>query len=148
MAQAGSATEPLKPFAGILSRRGGLGMVVEGSRSGTPSCIAMALQAERSGFGLHILDGSGRPLLRLGPYAEEDVLAEWHRLGAVTGLPLTLLFPNGSVLALFDQMGPVRCGQARIPTRRTVLNGRRPRSLSRRKTGLPAGRREAETTPV
>jgi hypothetical protein len=88
------------------------------------------------GFYLHILGARGRRLMRLGPFLEEDVLAEWQRLCGTTGLSMAIRLPNGSFLALHEQIGPVRCGPAPIPARRLVLNGRRPRFLSRRKPGL------------
>ncbi|MET0430489.1 MAG: hypothetical protein ABW026_18575 [Microvirga sp.] len=105
-------------------------------RADAPVSIAMDALSGGGGFYLHVLGARGRRLMRLGPFPEEDVLAEWQRLCATTGLSMTIRLPNGSFLALYDQIGPIRCGGAPIPARRLVLNGRRPRFLTRRKTGL------------
>jgi hypothetical protein len=108
-----------------------------GVRMDTPASIAMDALSGGGGFYLHVLGEKGRPLMRLGPFPEEDVLAEWQSLCDTTGLSMTIRLPNGSFLALYDQIGAVRCGKAPIPVRRLVLNGRRPRFLTRRKPGRP-----------
>jgi hypothetical protein len=111
------------------------GVTVIGQKGQAPASVAMELAAGPDGFGVAILNGDGQRLLTLGPFAEEDVVAEWRALAAAAGLPLVMLFPNGSVLALYDQVGPVRVEPTRTADRRKVLNGRRPRFLTRRKTG-------------
>jgi hypothetical protein len=113
------------------------------------SATAVALQADPNGrdFHLVLLDGTDA-LLRLGPYAEEDVVAEWRALGAAAGLPLTVRFPNGSVMALCRQVGRLQVGPLWPRSRHKLLTSRRPRFLTRRKTGRFSSRprvfREAE----
>jgi hypothetical protein len=101
---------------------------------------ALALQADPNGrdFRLVLLDGS-RALLTLGPYAEDDVVAQWRALGAAAGLPLTLRFANGAVVALSRQVGRLQVGPPWPRSRHKLLTARRPRFLTRRKTGrVPA----------
>jgi hypothetical protein len=117
------------------------------------SATALALQADPNGrdFRLVLLDGT-RALLTLGPYAEEDVVAEWRALGAAAGLPLTVRFSNGSVVALYRQVGRLQVGPLWPRSRHKLLTSRRPRFLTRRKTGcFPARlrlfREQAVTAP-
>lgn len=100
------------------------------------SATALAMQADPNGrdFRLVLLDGT-RALLTLGPYAEEDVVAEWRALGAAAGLPLTVRFSNGSVMALYRQVGRLQVGPLWPRSRHKLLTSRRPRFLTRRKTG-------------
>src|SRR5918997_4621260 len=48
----------------------------------------LALQVEEGGFSLVVLGREGQSLLRLGTFAEEDVIAAWRSLGQASGLPL------------------------------------------------------------
>jgi hypothetical protein len=135
-ASAGSAAVS-RGRSGIVAAESGRTGSGSGVRTDTPVSIAMDALSGAGGFYLHILGAKGRRLMRLGPFPEEDVLAEWQRLCGTTGLSMTIRLPNGSFLALHDQIGAVRCGRAAIPARRLVLNGRRPRFLTRRKVGEP-----------
>jgi hypothetical protein len=128
---------------GLASSRGDVGGGANGhtlpdgiiGRYGA-AATALALQADPNGrdFRLVLLNGT-RALLTLGPYAEEDVVAEWRALGAAAGLPLTVRFSNGAVVALSRQVGRLQVGPSWPRSRHKLLTSRRPRFLTRRKTG-------------
>jgi hypothetical protein len=120
-----------------------------GGRDGTaPAGVALKLDARSDDFHLVVLDDSNAPLLALGTYPDEDVVAEWRALGASTGLPLKIQLSNGSVMTPYPQVGRLQVGPVRIRRRHGLLSGRRPRFLTRRKTGRfglrPQVFREAE----
>jgi hypothetical protein len=86
-------------------------------------------------FRLVLLDAANTPLLVLGPYGEEDVVAEWRKLAVTSGLVLKIQLPNGAVLTPYPQIGRVLLGATRQRRRHGLLAHRRPRFLTRRKTG-------------
>ena len=96
--------------------------------------IAMRVAGEGEGFHLVVLDAGNAPLLRFGPFPEEDVVAEWRRLAASSGLSAKIQLPNGSVLSPYPQLGRVLLGPTRQRRRHGLLARRRPRFLTRRKT--------------
>jgi hypothetical protein len=110
--------------------------------------VAMRLDRESGSFSLLLLGEDNAPLLTLGPYSEDDIVAEWRRLAATTGLPLKLQLPNGAVMEPYRQLGRVLLGSTRQRRRHGLLAHRRPRFLTRRKTGRfplrPQVHREAE----
>jgi hypothetical protein len=95
----------------------------------------MKLETASDAFRLVLLDGANAPLLTLGPYAEDEIVAEWRALAAASGLVPKILLSNGTVMTPFPQLGRVQLGAVRIRRRHGLLNGRRPRFLTRRKTG-------------
>ena len=118
-------------------------------RAGTPAAaVAMRLDQASDCFRLVLLDENNAPLLVLGPYEEEDVVAEWRRLAETSGLVLKVQLPNGAVTTLAPQLGRVLLGATRQRRRHGLLNHRRPRFLTRRKTARfparPQVHREAE----
>ena len=113
--------------------------------------VAMRLAdgvAAPGAFELVLTDEDGRRLLQLGTYSDEDVVAVWRTLGASSGLPLVIEDAEGVVHQPFPQVGRVQLGQSRMRRRHGSLSGRRPRFLTRRKTGRlpirPAIHRERE----
>ena len=76
----------------------------------------------------------------LGRFDEEEIVAVWRRLGQESGLPLMIQNPDGSLVAPYPQIGPLALGDVRQRRRHGLLSGRRPRFLTRRKTGRPAAR--------
>lgn len=86
-------------------------------------------------FAVMVLDRSGDPLMRLGLYGDDEVVAVWRRLGAESGLPLVVIQEDGAVSPMGEQLGRVKLGAVRIRRRHGLLNHRRPRFLTRRKTG-------------
>lgn len=142
---AGAACLPQEPGRGKNAPLLPKGII---GRFGSPA-TAVALQADPNGHDFRIVILSGTEvLLRLGPYAEEEVVAEWRTLAAAAGLPLTVRLPNGSVVALGRQVGRLPVGPLWPRSRHKLLTSRRPRFLTRRKTGRVPGRprifREAE----
>ncbi|HZH51521.1 MAG TPA: DUF6101 family protein [Microvirga sp.] len=130
--RAGTARLPKNPHRGEKAPLLPAGII---GRFGSPA-TAVALQADPNGkdFRIVILSGT-EALLHLGPYAEEDVVAEWRALAAAAGLPLTVRLPNGSVVALCRQVGRLPVGPVWPRSRHKLLTSRRPRFLTRRKTG-------------
>ena len=102
----------------------------------------LAMQADPPGDGFHLVLVYGtRALMAFGPYPECDVVAEWRRLGARTGLPLMVRMANGSTLTLVAKLGDVIVGPTQPDYRKGVLGSRRPRFLARRRTGRLQERR-------
>ncbi len=144
--------------AGAVSLKGGgSGPILEasflpilvGSAVDRPAAgLAMRLDRERDAFHLILLDSENAPLLTFGCYAEEDIVAEWRALGNSTGLELKIQLPNGAILSPYPQIGRLLLGPIRQRRRHGLLAGRRPRFLTRRKTGFfplwPIVHRESE----
>ena len=119
-----------------------------------PAAVALRLhgedgpdgEAER--FAVEVTDAYGETLLSLGVFSDEDVVAAWRRAGAASGLPLLIGRADGTFDMPYPQIGRVQIGAIRIRRRHGLLNGRRPRFLTRRKTGRlplrPAVHRERE----
>jgi hypothetical protein len=123
-------------------------MVIGGPGGVRPAGLALKLDGDGHLFRLVVLDRDNTALLWLGSYPEEDAVAEWRRLGAASGLVLKIQLPNGSVMTPYPQVGRVLLGPTRIRRRNGLLGHRRPRFLTRRKTGRfplrPQVHREAE----
>lgn len=100
--------------------------------------LALAGETDPAGeplFDLLIIDAGDEIACRLGQYHEEEVVAVWRRLGQTTGLPLMLKNEDGSLVEPYPQMGAVALGHLRLRRRHGLLRNRRPRFLTRRKTG-------------
>ena len=100
-----------------------------------------------AGLALDFVDGAfvievwpeqpGEPV-RLGPYADEDVIALWRQMAAASGLPLLLPGPDGVLQQPYPQLGRILLGTKSDRRRLAVLSGRRPRFLAKRRaTALP-----------
>jgi hypothetical protein len=76
----------------------------------------------------------------LGRFTEEEIVAVWRRLGQESGLPLMLQNPDGSLMTPYPQIGRLALGDMRQRRRHGLLAHRRPRFLTRRKTGRPSPR--------
>ena len=116
-----------------------------------PAAVALRLDGEDGAaerFAIALVDAYGDTLLGLGAFSDEDAVAVWRRAGADSGLPLLIGRTDGSYDMPYPQIGGLRLGEIRIRRRRGALNGRRPRFLTRRKTGRlpvrPAVHRERE----
>ena len=119
-----------------------------------PAAVALRLHGEEGEgreaerFAVDVTDAYGETLLSLGVFSDEDVVAAWRRAGAASGLPLLIGRADGTFATVSPQIGRVQLGQIRIRRRHGLLNGRRPRFLTRRKTGRlpvrPAVHREPE----
>jgi hypothetical protein len=68
-----------------------------------------------------------------------DVAADWQTWGRVLGLPLLLVLPDGSIEKPVDHIGAIRKLPTRPRRRHSFFANRRPRFLTRRKTGLKRG---------
>lgn len=115
--------------------------ILVGRAVGRPAAaLTMRLDREHDAFHLVLLDAENAALLALGPYAEDEVVAEWRSLGASTGLELKIQLPNGSILSPYPQIGRLLLGTTRHRRRHGLLANRRPRFLTRRKIGIPSPR--------
>ncbi len=65
----------------------------------------------------------------------EDVAADWQAWGRALGLPLLVIGQDGSVSAPLDDFGGIVAASPRPRRRHSFFAGRRPRFLTRRKTG-------------
>ncbi|MHC2090331.1 DUF6101 family protein [Methylobacterium sp. CM6244] len=104
--------------------------------------VALAFASEDSDacdedrFALLLVDETGATLGRLGPYGDDDVVAIWRDCSARTGLPRMIVREDGTLATVSRQLGRVALGTTRTRRRHGLLNGRRPRFLVRRKTGV------------
>jgi hypothetical protein len=134
--------------SGFPAGIGRLPSVVGALGGAAPSGVALKLDSASDEFRLVLLDRDNAALMSFGPYPEEEAVAEWRGLAAASGLTLKLQLPNGAVMTPFPQLGSVLIGPVRIRRRHGLLSGRRPRFLTRRKTGRfplrPQVHREAE----
>ncbi len=110
-----------------------------------PAGIALAFAASESDacgedrFSLLVVDEQGEVLNRLGSFDEDDVVALWRDLSARSGLPRMILREGGGVSVVSRQIGRVALGTKHQRRKHGLLNGRRPRFLTRRKSArLPA----------
>lgn len=110
-----------------------------------PMGIALAFSAPEAAsggedqFSLLVIDEQGEVLYRLGPFGEDDIVAQWRDFSAKSGLPRMILREGGGVSTVSQQLGRVALGTKRQRRRHGLLNGRRPRFLTRRKSArLPA----------
>lgn len=92
------------------------------------------LAQEEPRFELWVVDEDGHPAQRLGRFAESDVVAEWRRIAAASGLVLMVMDGEGTLTTAQPQIGRLRLGAVRIRRGHGLLAGRRPRFLVRRKT--------------
>ena len=65
----------------------------------------------------------------------EDVAADWQAWGEALNLPLLVVGQDGSVSAPLDRMGELVVVAPKARRRHSFFAGRRPRFLTRRKTG-------------
>lgn len=66
---------------------------------------------------------------------DENVIAEWRLFGSVLGLPLLVEGLDGRTVAAEERLGEVHISRVRPRRRHSLLAGRRPRFLTRRRTG-------------
>jgi Family of unknown function (DUF6101) len=136
---------PVSTFRGVLSPR----IACAGAAPAGIALRAVERDGEES-FEIAAVDPYGTTLLPLGRFGDADVVAEWRKLGAASGLPLMIERADGAFDLPFPQLGRVRLGAIRIRRRHGLLAGRRPRFLTRRKTGRlplrPAVHRDRQLT--
>jgi hypothetical protein len=123
------------PKTRAADRGRALTRLIGGSDGARAFGAALGLDPGTDLFTIEIVDEAGDPLLALGPFAEEDVVALWRDLGTRTGLPLLVRGGDGTLESPYPQIGRLQLGPVRIRRRHGLLNGRRPRFLVRRKTG-------------
>ena len=96
-------------------------------------------EGEDARFQLALTAGDGRSVT-IAVLDEDEAVATWRSFGRSSGLPLLLETSDGVVTEPFPQLGRVALGPVRIRRRYALLAGRRPRFLTRRKTGCFAER--------
>jgi hypothetical protein len=85
-------------------------------------------------FELALTAGDGRSIT-VAVADSDDAVALWRDCGRTSGLSLLLETDDGVISEPYPQVGRLALGPIRIRRRYSVLNGRRPRFLTRRKTG-------------
>ena len=113
--------------------RGG-GVAIIGSSWGGETATALALTPDGARFAINVLDRIDAPILSLGPFDEDEVVAIWRSLSARSGLPLAVSQSSGQIEWPFPQLGRLRIGAVQRRRRTPSLSGRRPRFLVRRKS--------------
>lgn len=95
--------------------------------------------ADDDRFQLALTAGDGRSVV-VAVLDQDDAIAVWRDAGRTSGLPLLLETSDGAITEPYPQVGRVALGAIRIRRRHALLAGRRPRFLTRRKTGRLAER--------
>ncbi len=90
--------------------------------------------ADDDRFQLALTAGDGRSVV-VAVLDQDDAIAVWRDAGRTSGLPLLLETSDGAITEPYPQLGRVALGAVRIRRRHALLAGRRPRFLTRRKTG-------------
>ncbi len=121
--------------------------VIGGETGAKPAGVAMKLDPDSDGFHLVVLDAGNAALLSLGPFCEDEIVAEWRSLAASSGLIPKIQLSNGAVMTPYPQIGRVQVGASRIRRRHGLLSGRRPRFLTRRRTGRFPARPQVHREP-
>jgi hypothetical protein len=83
---------------------------------------------------LALTAGDGRSIT-VAVFDEDEAVANWRNVGNHSGLPLLIEAADGTVSQPFPQLGRLALGPLRLRRRHALLAGRRPRFLTRRKTG-------------
>ncbi|MGO4172196.1 DUF6101 family protein [Bosea sp. TAF32] len=125
---------PARPVAPAIERLGSV-RILRGSGNWRGVALRLANPAgDDELFELALTAGDGRSIV-VACADETDAVALWRDFGRASGLPLLLETADGAVSEPFPQIGRVALGPVRIRRRHGLLNGRRPRFLTRRKTG-------------
>lgn len=117
-----------------------LPVLAGGSQSiaGAARPCGLALDFVEGEFLVQLWSEEGGEPLSLGPYADEDVIAIWRRMASVSGLPLLLPGPDGTLQQPYPQLGRLLVGEKADRRRLAILSGRRPRFLAKRRaTSMP-----------
>jgi hypothetical protein len=85
-------------------------------------------------FELALTEGDGRSVT-VAVVDSDDAVALWRDCGRMSGLALLLETDDGVISEPYPQVGRLALGPIRIRRRYALLNNRRPRFLTRRKTG-------------
>jgi hypothetical protein len=101
--------------------------------------LAGGVNADDDRFQLALTAGDGRSIV-VAVLDQDDAIAVWRDAGRTGGLPLLLETSDGAITEPYPQLGRVALGAIRIRRRHALLAGRRPRFLTRRKTGRLAER--------
>jgi len=125
---------PARPVAPAIERLASV-RILRGAANWRGVALRLANPTgDDEGFELALTAGDGRSIV-VACADEADAVALWRGFGRASGLPLLLETADGAVSEPFPQIGRVALGPVRIRRRHGLLNGRRPRFLTRRKTG-------------
>lgn len=111
-------TVPLNAYSGVAVRM---------APSGEPGAIRVTVELLHADPKL--------TLVLIAADQPEDVAADWQAWGKALNLPLLVVGQDGSVSAPLEHMGSLTVGRPKSRRRHSFFAGRRPRFLTRRKTG-------------
>jgi hypothetical protein len=106
----------------------------DGAEGSVPAGIVLDLARGEDDLRIVIIDAARNPVLSLGPFPEEEIIALWRSIAASSGLTPMMRAWNGEAEPLACQLGRLRLGRVADRRRLGVLNRRRPRFLARRKS--------------
>lgn len=125
---------PARPVAPPIERVGSV-RILRGGANWRGVALRLANPAgDDERFELALTAGDGRSIV-VACVNPDDAVALWRDFGRTSGLPLLLEAADGTVTEPYPQLGRLALGAVRIRRRHGLLNGRRPRFLTRRKTG-------------
>lgn len=125
---------PARPAAPAIERVGSVRILQNSPRWRGVALRLADPMGDDERFELALTAGDGRSIV-VACVDREEAVALWRDFGRTSGLPLLLETPDGVVSEPFPQIGRLALGPVRIRRRYGFLNGRRPRFLTRRKTG-------------
>jgi hypothetical protein len=125
---------PARPAAPAIERIGSV-RILRGGAGWRGVALRMAHPiGDDERFELALTAGDGRSVV-VASAGADDAVALWRDFGRTSGLTLLLETPDGVVSEPYPQLGRLALGAVRIRRRHGLLRGRRPRFLTRRKTG-------------
>ncbi|MCO5092317.1 DUF6101 family protein [Bosea sp. (in: a-proteobacteria)] len=125
---------PPRPVAPAIERVGSV-RILRGAAAWRGVALRMAHPAgDDERFELALTAGDGRSVV-VASAGADDAVALWRDFGRTSGLTLLLETAEGVVSEPYPQLGRLALGAVRIRRRHGLLRGRRPRFLTRRKTG-------------
>jgi hypothetical protein len=126
---------PARPVAPAIERLGSVRILRGGGTGWRGVALRLAHPAgDDERFELALMAGDGRSVVVASACAD-DAVALWRDFGRTSGLALLLETTDGVVSEPYPQLGRLALGAVRIRRRHGLLRGRRPRFLTRRKTG-------------
>jgi hypothetical protein len=130
-----TAKAPQQAQSPLVERIGSVRLLRGGAGwRGVTLRLARNAGGDEERFQIALTAGDGRSVT-VAELSEEEAIAAWRDIGRSSGLSLLLETPDGAISEPYPQIGRLALGPIRIRRRHALLAGRRPRFLTRRKTG-------------